>query len=459
MTPCDELRRIFLETSRKYSLIDAGDKVLIALSGGADSVCLAHLLTGLKDELGIELCAAHIHHGIRGSEAGRDLEFSRGLAGRLGMEFRERHVDVPGYAGERGMSLEHAARELRYAALKEAAVELGANKTATAHHLDDLAETMLFRLFKGTGPSGIPAIRLKMGGVIRPLLFISRRDIMEYISAHGLEYVEDSTNRDTGMPRNYIRANVIPVIETGFPDFREHLRDYYLLARGDEEYFRRVMKGLRKYVTRREGRVCIDKAIFADTKRIPAVRRFIRETVAREMDSGFRANLSFMENLIKFCDKSDGTREIFRSKKFRVFSSYSEFVLEKMDKNCQNTPIHAKLLDGFSAGIGNRTFRFGSGDFSRDDTTACVFDPSGITEIVIRGWKEGDRIAISGGGTKKLQDLFTDIKVPRWLRAGAAVFTDGGGRVIGVYIPGRGFRISSDFYVHDGIPGMSIRVI
>ena len=453
-----QVRSLFLETIQKYEMLQKGDKVLLALSGGADSVFLAHLLYGCRDELGITLAAAHIHHGIRGAEADRDREFCRDFAERMGMEYYSRDVDAPGYARGHGLSLEHAARDLRYRELRAIKDESGAAKIATAHHLDDLAETMLFRIFTGTGPSGLRAIRPVNRGIIRPVLFIPKSEISAYLAANSIAYITDSTNNDTAYPRNYIREKILPVIAERFPGFREHLKNLYLIVSGEEEVWERLTRRFGRYAEFRGGRAHIGKEIFTDKSKLPLARRYIRGMIPRRFDSSFQGNLSFFENLIRFSGKSEGTVSVFRAKKFRVFSSYNEYVFEKAHKNCAKEAIHAKLLNNFSIRMGETTLDFervnGTGGEKKNDI--CLFNPAGMESVIVRGRIDGDRIEITGGRHKKVQDLLVDMKIPRWMRDEVLVIGDDAGGVIAVYVPGYGFRVSSKYYTSAGEPCITV---
>ncbi len=197
--------------------------VLLALSGGADSRALLHLLARLSQRHGFSLSAAHLHHGIRGDEADRDLDFCRALAKQYDIRLYARQVDVPALAAQKGTSTETAAREARYAFFADVMREHDIRILVTAHHADDQMETVLFRLCRGTGTDGLcgiaPVRKLDGGRVlVRPLLGVTRREILQYCAQNGLEYVTDSTNSDTAYARNRIRAEVVPVMESLFAD-------------------------------------------------------------------------------------------------------------------------------------------------------------------------------------------------------------------------------------------------
>ncbi len=195
--------------------------VLLALSGGADSRALLHLLAQQAQRDGFSLSAAHLHHGIRGEEADRDLDFCRTLAAQYGIVLYEKCVNIPALAAKRGTSLEREAREVRYAFLQDVMWTHEIPLLVTAHHADDQLETVLFRLCRGTDTTGLPGIApvrdlMKDYKLVRPLLSVTRREILRYCEDEGLEYVTDSTNSDTDYARNRIRADVVPVLEELF---------------------------------------------------------------------------------------------------------------------------------------------------------------------------------------------------------------------------------------------------
>lgn len=191
-------------------LFGFGDKVLVALSGGADSVALLRVLL----RLGYACEAAHCNFHLRGEESVRDERFVRALAERLGVPLHVIHFDTNAYAVSHNVSVEMAARELRYDWFAKLRQECGAKVVAVAHHRDDSVETFLLNLVRGTGINGLQGIRPVNGDVVRPLLCVSRVEILDYLSSLGQDYVTDSTNLQDEFVRNKLRLNVIPILET-----------------------------------------------------------------------------------------------------------------------------------------------------------------------------------------------------------------------------------------------------
>ena len=242
----DKLEQKVISTIREYHMLEPGGRVIAALSGGADSVCLLALLLRLGGKLGIELRAVHVHHGLRGAEADRDAEFAETLCAEYSVPCHIIRVDVRRTAAERGMSEEEAARLLRYEALEREASAWetedaragdsamkagdsaaksrsgsipgsgrpGAVRIAVAHHSGDQAETILHNLFRGSGLSGLKGIPYVRGRIIRPLLDADRGEILAWLKEHGLSFVQDSTNTSGDYTRNRIRTAILPAIES-----------------------------------------------------------------------------------------------------------------------------------------------------------------------------------------------------------------------------------------------------
>ncbi len=193
-------------------LLSGGDRVLVAFSGGADSVALLLLLRALEKELGIEVCAAHLNHGIRGAEADRDEDFCKALCLKNGITIETGHADVPSECKKTGEGLEECARRLRYDFLERKAAELSCDKIATAHHADDNIETVLLHLIRGCGPSGLSGIPEKRGCIVRPLLSFRKKELTDALFDIGQDYVYDSTNSEDDASRNLLRHTVLPRI-------------------------------------------------------------------------------------------------------------------------------------------------------------------------------------------------------------------------------------------------------
>lgn len=207
--------RIIATYIEKNELLQKGDIVISALSGGADSICLTHILY----RLGYRVIAAHCNFSLRGDESDRDQSFVEDFCQQNSIELHTIRFNTTEYAAEHRLGIEEAARELRYKWFEQLRVQTGASAVCVAHHRDDSIETCLLNLARGTGIGGICGIKCRNGRVVRPLLAVSRMDIEEYINEHDLKYVTDSTNLETHYNRNKIRNIIIPEFQKIKPGF------------------------------------------------------------------------------------------------------------------------------------------------------------------------------------------------------------------------------------------------
>lgn len=221
---------------RQYDLLPHGSHVLCALSGGRDSVYLLHRLLEWAKEWELIVSAAHYNHHLRGNESDRDERFVRELCEKLQVPLFVDGSDVRHYAEKQGMGIEEAARILRYEFLEHTRNSCGADVIATAHHADDLAETMLFQLARGSGTKGLSGIPPRRGNIVRPILMITREEIDSYLDSHQIPFVEDSTNAMDDGSRNLIRHHVIPILQQINPNFVSHAARSAMLLREDDAF-------------------------------------------------------------------------------------------------------------------------------------------------------------------------------------------------------------------------------
>ena len=215
---------------KRHELLAPGRRVLAAVSGGPDSVVLAHWLSIQARRKGLTVALLHVNHGLRGKSAERDAEFVRRLGARLGMRVTVIRADVKGRARRTGLGLEEAGRKERYRALIARARRGRFDAVATGHQLDDQAETVLLHLLRGTsleGLGGIPPKRPLAPGIelIRPLLALTRAEVMAYLEIHALDWRDDRTNRDPKFARNWMRRDILPLLEARAPGVKERLSE------------------------------------------------------------------------------------------------------------------------------------------------------------------------------------------------------------------------------------------
>ena len=197
----------------KYHMLKETDKVIAGVSGGADSVCLLFALIELKKEMGFDLFAVHVHHGLRGEEADRDAEYVTELCRKQGIPLRVYHENVREYAASHKIGEEEAGREIRKKCFAQTMKELDANIIALAHHQNDNVETFIWNLCRGTGLQGLAGIAPVSGNIIRPLLCVKRDEIEEYLKERKISYCTDETNYSNQYTRNRIRNHMIPYME------------------------------------------------------------------------------------------------------------------------------------------------------------------------------------------------------------------------------------------------------
>ncbi len=232
-TPSTVLEKV-LQAVTEYGMLKPKDKVIVGLSGGADSVTLLHCLNALKKKLDIELFACHINHNLRGEDSDNDQRFAENLCKSLNITLRVFSVDVKGEL-QKHQSTEEVARKLRYQAFEDFSQEIGA-KVATAHNACDNTETVLLNLIRGTGLKGLCGIPPVRERFIRPLIYCTRAEIEEYISENSLKYVTDKTNFSTDYTRNKVRLQLMPMLLEMNPSFHRGISRTVSVLRKDSDF-------------------------------------------------------------------------------------------------------------------------------------------------------------------------------------------------------------------------------
>lgn len=288
-------------TVNKFSLIKTGDAVIVALSGGADSVTLLDVLYTLKNKYRLKLYCAHLNHGIRGEEADIDEDFCKILCENYKIELFVKRLNIPRLSKERKISEELCGREERYKYFDELSVRLGA-KIATAHTASDNAETLLFNLARGSSIAGASAIPPKRGNIIRPLIEVTRDEIEEYCTVHGLYYVTDSTNLSDDYTRNRIRHLAVPALREINPSFEKCALRFSQNAAQAADYLNiQAEKAIKKSETE----------FGYNAERIDNLHPAVKKTVLAQLclQNGFTAENKHLE-LIAGCLKHGGAVQL-----------------------------------------------------------------------------------------------------------------------------------------------------
>lgn len=409
----------------EYRMLQPGDRVIVALSGGADSVCLLSVLkelSGLPKGPVAELKAVHVHHGLRGAEADRDVAFARDLCVRLGIPFTMVARDVAGYGAEHRLSTEEAGRILRYEALEAEAKAWGAQKIALAHHRDDNAETILHHLLRGSGLRGLSGIRPVQGNRIRPLLCVGRKEIEEYLAEQGLAWCEDSTNLSGDYTRNRIRNQVMPLLQESVNGraVENILRAGQVFSEADvylEWVARQVWEQAGTVESCPFPRAQIPLAFLQEQDHI--IRIYLYRHMMDLLGSGKRNVTSrHYQQMDGLLNGAAGSRCSLPGEYVAV-RSYEEFCIEKISSVGEGKGNTLKNLH-FTV-----FFRENEAEFPKNQYTKW-FDYDRIKgTLSVRSRQPGDYITLSGGGTKTLHRYMIDEKIPRELRSGITVLAEG----------------------------------
>ena len=289
----DIVVRQVAQTIAKYGMLDSGDRVAVAVSGGPDSVALLECLRELAPQLGITLAVAHLNHQLRGRESCEDEQFVARLARRRRLEFLSKTVDVAGQVRERGENSEQLGRAFRYEFFSELVRRGQFDKVAVGHTLSDQAETVLFRLLRGSGTAGLSGIRPVLDNkVVRPMIEVAREQVMEYLTTGGHEWRDDSSNQDPGFDRNRIRHELLPRLSEDWnPKLSGALAQMSEWAQGEENYWEGVLPPLdERYLESKSDGVYFQAAAMTALP-VAVARRLLR--VAVERARGSLAGISF----------------------------------------------------------------------------------------------------------------------------------------------------------------------
>ena len=426
----------------RHQLWLPGGGVVAAVSGGSDSVALLWILRDLHQDGAVHLAGvAHLNHQLR-AHAGRDEAFCRALAERLGVPFRAERADVAGLAREWRCSTEVAARRARYAFLEAARVHCGASHIGVAHTRDDQAETVLLRLVRGAGTRGLRGALPVRGAVVRPLLDCSRHELRAYLTARAEPWLEDETNADLGHPRNRVRHELLPLLAGHYrPSVARVLARTADVAAHDDALLERLAEQALSAVVATE-----PAAVRLDVAALAALPLSLQRRVARRAlvvaGAGRAPGHGDIERLLDVC--AAGGPAATEAAGVRVERFSADAVLLTRGSRAQaDIPWPDRLLpvpgEVELPELGPECRVAAVGPIQQEG----VLGPSGVRvalkaaavelPLVVRSRRPGDRIQSVGlGGTKTLQDLLVDRKVPRGARNRIPVVADAAGRLVWV---------------------------
>ena len=416
----------------EYDMLPRGGRVLCAVSGGADSICLLHLLHAMSAEGDFTVAAAHYHHGMRGAAADSDAAFVEHFCKERNIPCVVERGDVYGEAERRGLGVEETGRQLRYEFLRRTAEQLGCDRIATAHNADDNLETLLLHLVRGAGLHGLAGIPPRRGDIVRPLLTTSRAAIEAYLAEHGLSHVEDCTNTDDSYARNRIRHQVVPVLRQLNPRLTESAAETMGYLRADNDYMNAQAAAACAHARWAEDDLVIEAKYIAQ---LPAA---IAPRAARRMlemmgDGNTDCSAAHLKAIVGLATGDDPSAVAFLPNGRLVQRVYKDLLFTTQSDPLPPfapTPLN---MDGETAPEGTpwrcRCRPVDCPPAGKEAPGAFYLAREGLEEpLVLRPRQTGDEIALPRRtGTKTVKKWFIDEKVPRRERERVPILADGRG--------------------------------
>lgn len=427
----------------KEKLITTNENILLAISGGADSLCLLHILNQLQNELPSNLFVAHINHNLRGDDANKDEIFVKNLAAHYNLPFESRSLDVKGFAKDNKLSIETAARILRQKHLAQIAQQFNCSKIATAHHMNDNAETLIHRMLRGSGYRGLggisPCKDFKKPKItyIRPILCLKRNEIEDYLNKIHITWRNDHTNNETIYTRNKIRHLILPELQRqNSSDLIEALFSLSGKCRKLEDFIKNQFKNI-VFESISSNKIIINRKDFNNLSQ--PVKIALIQQILTEIDfPQLRLNKTHIRNIIELAEKETGTHFLELPCRFAAINEYDNLIFKKQntENDTQNQNLAVKQLsvnssimfDNFK--LSTKTFEFHQKNFKKflETKDNCIewFDFDKIQgEISIRYRKEGDRFVPMGLKTaKKIGKFLTNEKISREIRKKTLIIED-----------------------------------
>jgi tRNA(Ile)-lysidine synthase len=413
------------ETIKKYSMLSKGDSVLIGLSGGPDSVCLTVILDKLKGNFNLSLHAVYVDHGLRPEEGKKEQAFCRTICEKLGIGFCSKSVDVKGYAKEKRLNIQEAARELRYQIFEEVSKEINATKIALAHNADDQAETVLMRLLRGSGSKGLSGIPPVRGKIIRPLIEIERREIEKFLSQNlsiipqtSPPFIIDSSNLKTDYLRNWIRLKVMPELKRHNPALVYSIGRSAEILRDEDVYLESIVTKTLEGLISKKANNLIELSLFPlENMEKPILRRLLRRAIKEIRGTERGIDFVHIEDIINLIKNGKSGDSLNLLNGIRAIKGYSTLLLTseaplKLKTCVLNVPGELFLEEN---GIILKTEISENMEDVIAGKDTAVFDYDSLTfPLIVRMREQGDYFYPSGfGKRKKLQDFFVDNKVPK----------------------------------------------
>ena len=409
------------QTIKKYTLLEKGERVVVALSGGPDSTALLTVLAPIAQELDLSLIIAHFNHGLRGTESDEDEKFSRDLSEKMGLDFVSGKMDQ--IKGKKGISPEDFYRRQRYDFLNKISEDYQAKKIALGHNLQDQAETVLLNLLRGSGLEGLKGfLPMRDGKFIRPLIEISRQEIISFLNEAGIPYRQDSSNKNNIYLRNQIRSELIPYLKENFnPQIEENLAQMADILRPEDEFIRQhVAHALKSSFIERQQDLILLK--IADINKLhPAIRWRLFKTLLESLSpakNGFSfIHIKSLDNLTQKCESG---KIIVLPLGIEARREYDNLILERKDVCSKQMKYEYTMNIPGSLYVKERKLTIRSElttkenvDFSGKNQVYLDLDKI-QQPVIIRNRRDGDWFQPLGmQGRQKIKTFFIDHKMPR----------------------------------------------
>lgn len=391
--------KLLIEFIKKNNLFDEGDSILLAISGGLDSM----VMLSLFNQAGFNIGVAHANFKLRGEESDGDEAFVRSFCEAHKIPFFTTAFETNNYAVEKKISIQMAARELRYVWFRQLLKQHGYTKVATAHHLDDQAETIFLNMVKGEGLKGLTGMPINKRNVIRPMMFATREDLEHYARNTHLKWREDSSNKEDNYHRNFIRHQIFPRIHKINPGLNESLLRTSVKAKGEMLILKHGLDGLKKeyFDVREDGRVLIKKELFSEFPEPAVCWRLLEE---------FGFSLDQSEDIFQSINGQTG--KFFLSKTHRLVVDRDELIVQPLVTPSAEVQTLIPGVGIFKLGNLKIECKISDEPFSSNPNEAWLDYGKLSFPLVWRPWKEGDKFMPLGmSGFKKISDFLIDEKL------------------------------------------------